>query len=249
MNINIPSVKSLVVEAAEKAKREQISVAPADEETEAVHEALKTFFQRQRKSILPKIGAKAASWWDVRRWDKELADDLEPILKDIVSAHGETMADALGADFSADAVVNYIRAAAEARAKVINAQTLKKLQEAIERALESEEEEADPHEAAAHEFDVREGAESALLGGMLAKWASGWGTGEASRQAQKQGIKRNVYKQWVTGPKARSSHAAMDGETVPIDERFSNGADWPGDDTLSPEESCGCNCTTRVIIE
>ena len=249
MNINIPSVKSLVVEAAEKAKREQISVAPADEETEAVHEALKTFFQRQRKSILPKIGAKAASWWDVRRWDKELADDLEPILKDIVSAHGETMADALGADFSADAVVNYIRAAAEARAKVINAQTLKKLQEAIERALESEEEEADPHEAAAHEFDVREGAESALLGGMLAKWASGWGTGEASRQAQKQGIKRNVYKQWVTGPKARASHAAIDGETVPIDERFSNGADWPGDDTLSPEESCGCNCTTRVIIE
>ena len=249
MNINIPSVKSLVVEAAEKAKREQISVAPADEEMEAVHEALKTFFQRQRKSILPKIGAKAASWWDVRRWDKELADDLEPILKDIVSAHGETMADALGADFSADAVVNYIRAAAEARAKVINAQTLKKLQEAIERALESEEEEADPHEAAAHEFDVREGAESALLGGMLAKWASGWGTGEASRQAQKQGIKRNVYKQWVTGPKARASHAAIDGETVPIDERFSNGADWPGDDTLSPEESCGCNCTTRVIIE
>ena len=40
----------------------------------------------------------------------------------------------------------------------------------------------------------------------------------------------------------------MDGETVPIDETFSNGADWPGDDSLDADESCGCNCTTRIIV-
>ena len=243
------SVKDMLMKAAEKAQKTQIQVAPEDEESKAVGEALSKFFARQRKSVLPKIGAKAVSWWDVRRWDKELADDLEPIIAEIVAAHGETMANVLGSTFTAAAVVNYIRKVAESRAKLINSRTLAKLQEAIEQALENEEEESDPHEAAAHEFDNREGPEAALLGASIAKWASGWATEEAVRQGAGQGIKRNVYKEWQTGPKARDSHAAMNGETVPIDERFSNGADWPGDDSLSPDESCGCNCSTRVIIE
>lgn len=242
------SVKDMLAKAAEKAKKTQVQIAPDDEESKAVGEALSKFFSRQRKSVLPKIGAKAVSWWDVRRWDKELADDLEPIIAEIVAAHGEIMANALGSTFTPAAVVNYIRKVAESRAKLINSRTLAKLQEAIEQALESEEE-TDPHEAAAHEFDNREGPEAALLGASIAKWASGWSAEEATRQGAGQGIKRNVYKEWQTGPKARDSHAAMNGETVPIDERFSNGADWPGDDSLSPDESCGCNCTTKVIIE
>ncbi|MBO5638772.1 MAG: phage portal protein [Oscillospiraceae bacterium] len=241
------SVKDMVVKAAQKAKRAQVTVSQTDEEADAVGDALKQFFARQRKSILPKIGAKAVSWWDVRRWDKELADDLEPIIADIVAAHGEIMANALGSTFTAAAVVNYIRKVAESRAKQINSRTLAKLQAAVEAALDSEEE-TSPQEAAEHEFDVREGFEAGLLGTALAKWAAGWATEEAARQGEEQGVKRTVYKEWKTGPKARASHAAMDGETVLIYEKFSNGADWPGDDSLDPDESCGCNCSTQVII-
>lgn len=240
-------VKIALLKAAQREKETRIRVAPEDEESEAVGDALKKFFARQRKSVLPKIGAKAVSWWDVRRWDKELADDLEPIIAEIVAAHGEIMANALGCEFTAAAVVNYVRKVAEARAKQINSRTLAKLQEAIERAMESDEEQ-DPHDAASHEFDNREGPEAALLGVSIAKWASGWATEEAARQGAEQGVKRTAYKEWQTGPKARDSHAAMNGETVLIDKRFSNGADWPGDDSLSPDESCGCNCTTSVII-
>lgn len=243
------SVKDIVVEAAKKENNKRIRVFPTDEETEAVEKTLSKFFARQKNSVLPKIGAKAASWWDVRRWDKELADDLEPIISEIVEAHGKIMAGEFGSTFSAEAVVNYIRKVAETRAKRINARTLEKLQEAIERALESEDEDTDPHEAAAHEFEQREGPEAALLGVSIAKWASGWATEEAARQGAGQGVKRHAYKEWVTGPNARSSHAAINGETVPIEERFSNGADWPGDDSLDPDESCGCNCTTRIRIE
>lgn len=232
-----------------KAEGDQLTVTATDEEVEAVSDTLTKVFKRQRNSVLPKIGAKAASWWDFRRWNKELADDLEPIISEIVSAHGEQMANVLGSTFEAAAVVNYIRKIAEVRAKQINDRTYSKILEAVERALESEDEDADPHEAAAHEFDVREGFDAAVLGLNMAKWASGWATEETARQAQNQGIKRVVRKQWVTGPKARPSHAALDGETVGIDERFSNGADWPGDDTLSPDESCGCNCSTRVIVD
>ena len=241
------TVKDFLIQ--HKAEGDQLTVTATDEEVEAVSDTLTKVFKRQRNSVLPKIGAKSASWWDFRRWNKELADDLEPIIAEIVSAHGEQMANVLGSTFEAAAVVNYIRKIAEVRAKQINDRTYSKILEAVERALESEDEDADPHEAAAHEFDVREGFDAAVLGLNMAKWASGWATEEAARQAQNQGIKRIVRKQWVTGPKARPSHAALDGETVGIDERFSNGADWPGDDTLSPDESCGCNCSTRVIVD
>lgn len=241
------TVKDFLIQ--HKAEGDQLTVTATDEEVEAVSDTLTKVFKRQRNSVLPKIGAKAASWWDFRRWNKELADDLEPIISEIVSAHGEQMANVLGSTFEAAAVVNYIRKIAEVRAKQINDRTYSKILEAVERALESEDEDADPHEAAAHEFDVREGFDAAVLGLNMAKWASGWATEETARQAQNQGIKRVVRKQWVTGPKARPSHAALDGETVWIEDRFSNGADWPGDDTLSPDESCGCNCSTRVIVD
>ena len=236
------SVKEMLIK---KKERREIGVKPSDEETDAVQEALSKFFQRQRKSILPKMGAKAAEWWDSDRWDRELADDLEPIMKEIAADHGEEMARALESEFSADVIVNYIRKFAEARAKIINEQTLKKLREAIEQALDNDE---DAQSAVDHEMDNRIGPESALLALSLAKRISGWGAQEATRQAANQGIKREVLKEWVTGPNARQSHSAMNGETVPIDDKFSNGADWPGDDSLSPEESCGCNCTTKVII-
>lgn len=47
----------------------------------------------------------------------------------------------------------------------------------------------------------------------------------------------------------RDSHAAMDGETVGLDERFSNGADYPGDLGLPAEETVNCRCTIDVGVE
>ena len=78
-----------------------------------------------------------------------------------------------------------------------------------------------------------------------ANWAA---MSEAPHQAASQGVEQRIEKIWVTGDNPRESHAAMNGERVPIDEPFSNGAMWPGDDNLDPDESCGCNCTTEVVI-
>ena len=245
-HMNQNSAKELLIKAAQE---KVLNVFPTDEEQEAVTEVLSKFFRRQAQSVLPKIGAKAATWWDTRRWDKELADDLEPIMREIAADHGKAMAEALGTDFSVENIVNYIRKAAESRARIINEETYKKLREALERQSEAEEEEPDEEPPAEHEFGQREGPEAVELGLLLTKWLSWWGTKEAHEQGKRQGSKKQVLKRWHTGPKARASHAAMDGETVPIDEPFSNGGDWPGDDSLSPDESCGCNCSTDVIIK
>lgn len=221
----------------------EIDAKVTEKEQDAAAAVLEKFFKRQANSILPKLGADA-EWWNADRWNKELADDLEPVLGEIATAHGEKTAAAIGAEYIAEKTTAYLRKLSEARAEVINDETRKKVQAAMDDA----EDEEDPEELAAHEMEKRSDNDSTLLGAMLAKTVAGWGTEEASRQASDQGSRKKVYKVWEAGPNARASHAAMDGETVLIDELFSNGADWPGDDSLDADESCGCNCTTRIIV-
>ena len=230
--------------AEEEPEEISISGKVPKREQDKVADLLDGFFKRQAKSIIPKLGAEA-DWWNEERWNKELADDLEPVMDEIATKHGEKMARALGVEYVAEKTVNYLRKMAEGRAETINAETKKKIQQAVDDADEDEE---DPEDVVRHEMDKRSDVDAALLGAMLSKVAAGWGTEEATRQATDQGSRKKVFKVWETGANARESHQLMDGETVPIDEPFSNGADWPGDDSLDPDESCGCNCSTRVII-
>ena len=230
--------------AEEEPEEISISGKVPQREQDKVADLLDGFFKRQAKSIIPKLGAEA-DWWNEERWNKELADDLEPVMDEIATKHGEKMARALGVEYVAEKTVNYLRKMAEGRAETINAETKKKIQQAVDDADEDEE---DPEDVVRHEMDKRSDVDAALLGAMLSKVAAGWGTEEATRQATDQGSRKKVFKVWETGANARESHQLMDGEMVPIDEPFSNGADWPGDDSLDPDESCGCNCSTRVII-
>ena len=218
-----------------------IKARSSQEEDKRIAEVLSKFFKRQADSVLPKIGAKAAKWWDQQRWDTELADDLEPVIDDIADSHGIEVAKALGAKYGVEQTRKYLRAMAEGRAQAINEGTYKKLQAAIE----SE----DENETPAHVFELREGSQSDLFGRSLALAAAGWASvQEAPAQAEQQGIHKTVEKRWVTGDNPRPEHALMDNETVPIDAEFSNGCFWPGDDNGDPDTTCGCNCSTEVII-
>lgn len=209
-----------------------------DEKVEAV---LTAFFERQARSVLPKINAGAADFWNAERWDKELTEDLEPVLIEIADKHGREAAKTLGSEYGTEVTRNYLAVASEARASNINKNTLAKL----EKTIESDEPDAP------HVFEVR-----VNTAGTLAKAAAGsiasFAIQEAANQAVSDGaprvIGRIIEKEWVTGENARPSHAAMNGERVPIDADFSNGQNWPGEDIGDPDESCGCNCTTEVII-
>jgi len=226
-----------------KAGGKGVKTKPSEEECAEVEKTLSKFFKRQAASVLPKLGAKSATWWDAERWDKELAKDLEPVLSAIAATHGEEMAEELDTEYIPEWAVKYLKKITMSHARKINKTTLEKLLAALEDG------EDDPTELAKHEMAEREGNESSLLGAMLARTFAGIGTSEAARQSREQGSTKRVLKQWVTGPNARLSHIMMDGQTVDIDDAFSNGAYWPGDDTLDPSESCGCNCETRIIVE
>lgn len=226
-----------------KSKTEPIRLKArsSKEEDELMTEALRKFFKRQASSVIPKIGAKAASWWDEDRWNEELADDLEPLIDKIADAHGKEVADALGSKYDPQLTRKYLRKLSEGRATAINDATYKKLQE----ALESEDEEETPEKV----FQKREDADSGTFGRSLATAVAGWAMiREAPQQAEAQGIHKTVEKTWITGDNPRPEHAMMNGETVPIDQEFSNGCFWPGDDNGDPDTTCGCNCSTQVII-
>ena len=224
-----------------KSKETRLKTRSTEEEDERMTEVLRRFFKRQASSVIPKIGAKSANWWDEDRWNDELADDVEPLIDEIADAHGKEAAKAIGSEYNTKLTRKYLRTLAEGRAKAINSTTLRQLEEAIE----SEDEEETPE----HVFGVREDRDAKTFGKALAATAAGWAMlHEAPQQAESQGIHRTIMKVWVTGDNPRDEHAAMDGETVPIDENFSNGCFWPGDDNGDPDTTCGCNCSTEIIV-
>lgn len=225
-----------------KAKAEEMAVNATDDEMKAVEDLLKKFFKRQEASILPKLST-SGEWWNGDRWNKELAEDLKALMADIADNHGNIMAKFIGTKFFNQLIENYLETVAEARAKAINEETKRKIDDAYDPEVE------EPLEAVKDSFMKRIDVDAVLLGASVAKKTAGWSTKEAVRQGKEQGFKRKVMKVWVTGPNARESHSAMNGASVDIDDKFPNGAEWPGDDNLDPDESCGCNCSTKVVIE
>lgn len=209
-------------------------------ENDEATEVFVKFFERQFRSIKPKIGSDE-KFWNAERWNKELADDLTPVLQTIADRHGKESAETLDSTYVTEKTTAYIRKTAENRAKNINSQTLKR----IETELEKEEPDV------ASVYEKRENTAD-TLGRSIATAVSSWAVIEATHQAISASAPRVVgkivEKEWITGDNPRPSHLAMNGERVPIDADFSNGQHWVGDDTGDPDESCGCNCSIQVVI-
>lgn len=227
---------------------------PTDEETEGIADVLRGFYARQRKSVLSAIGSKSGrkadgepAWWDSARWNRELADDLmEALLTNSAAAAKRTL-EALGIDpdeYDEPRTYNYLRAWAENRAKGINDTT----RADIERALDGDLSEGAEGSTPAGVFDIAESSRAEMQALTLATQLASWGSIEAAHQC----APTRTYKTWQTNPSKspRSSHALLNGETVPIDRKFSNGADWPGDSFNLPiSEVANCHCETVITFE
>ncbi|NEL52311.1 hypothetical protein G3V67_23800, partial [Escherichia coli] len=139
-------------------------------------------------------------------------------------------------DYDEDRTLAFLAANAERVASAVNATTAA----ALEGALADE----DPLAAVRHLFEVYTAARAAQIAVAQVTSMSGFGTVEAARQQGGDG----ATKTWrVRSSNPRSSHQRMDGETVALDEKFSNGAMWPGDSDLDDAERAGCKCD--LVIE
>jgi len=208
-------------------------------------QVLSAFFARQAQVIKSILGAKAAAeWWDADRWDGELADDLFALSATITEELGRAQLDRLGLDpdgYDVDRTLAYLRKVAESNASSINAATRIRLEEVLEAA-------EDVVDAVDHVFDVAKTSRASAGALTISTALAGFAAVEAAEQVRGT---RTATKTWVvTSRNPRASHAAMAGETVPLDSVFSNGAKWPGDSSaLDVDEVAGCTCDVDISFE
>jgi HK97 family phage portal protein len=226
-------------DSAPKAAGVRTKDRPPATYTEQTERVLAGFFKRQRAAVLSALGAKAPDWWDTDRWDRELADDLVKIAHLIADKIGPETAGRLGFDpdeYDVARTEAFLREVAKSRAGAINATTLDQLEKAIA------DEDGDP----AVVFDNAETGRTSIAATTLVTTFAAFATAEAAWQLAPQ----QATKTWVVASgNPRPSHARMDGETVGIDETFSNGMNWPGDPAGGVDEVAGCTCGVDVSVQ
>ncbi|SDQ05154.1 phage portal protein [Leucobacter chromiiresistens] len=203
-------------------------------------EVVRAFFKRQRKSVLDELGAKDADWWEEERWNRELADDLHALALTVTASVGTATAEQMGFDpdeYDVDRTQAFLKEVAASRAGAINSTT----RDQIAAILDGEgPEDAD---GPAHVFDVAEESRSSGIAATITTTLVAFATVEAARQTAPAATKTWL----VTSGRPRAEHAQMDGETVGIDDLFSNGAKWPGDPVLGADGVAGCTCDVEII--
>lgn len=218
-----------------------LRVAPDPDLAGATVELLESTFDRQMRIALTALGAQkaaptAADLFDLERYNAELAEDL---LAESLAAAGATAAAVLAAagkdpdGATAEPMRPWLTVKAAAQATEINAATLA----AIEAALDED----DPA-AAIQQMGDNGAARAAVLGASFVAAVTGFA---ATDTAKAVGYASKVWV--VTSPKSR--HPELNGETVGIDETFSNGARWPGDSGGGVDEAAGCTCELEIVQE
>ena len=219
---------------------------PTDEEGELLSDVYRAFFKRQKKSVLSKLGAKSAKWWDEDRWNKELTEDLFAAAFSMSAAVGKETVRKLfdNGEYDKDRTEAFVQSMCKRRAEMVNQTTYRELTEALEADEDDEGLKTTPEGVFENAEENRAESSGFAFAGSLIAWASM----EACRQNERPG--QNVFKTWVvTSGNPRASHARMNGETVQYDEPFSNGAMWPGDiDNLDVEDVANCHCVLVVEV-
>lgn len=169
-----------------------------------------------------------------------LADRIEPFLAEqaIEAANGVILRSGTGTEtIGRGAIRNYIRQMAEGKAGAAVEAAMRLLG-----AVSGDD---------AAQDTARETIEDLLSEDRLGLWADA-STKDAAGFGSQEGARRSgaVRKMWVHNGSShpRADHAAMNGETVDMDDTFSNGMRWPHDwGGGDADDIVGCNCDIAYV--
>jgi HK97 family phage portal protein len=203
----------------------------ADAEPTKLVDELRAFFGRQYSSVASRLGSleqrSIEKAWDAERWDTELTAIIAPAAKRAALSASLAVLTKHNPDHSgwAEKVQHpYLDALAQGKAVAINAG----VKDSYAKALETTD-----WKTAVKRVGERTGEPEARA---IESDAAGFGSQDAAKAS---GL---ATKTWGAGSNARPAHAAMGGETVPVDESFSNSQRWPGDAVNGSPEDSDCNC-------
>jgi HK97 family phage portal protein len=208
------------------------------EATEELNTIFRSNLNRQRKAVLSKLGAQkseiahikanAGRIYDRARFDKELAKDLEPALKRTAKKSAATVG-----TWDVDNAENWLKAVALSTAKRVNKAT----EARIASSLQDLEDDMDAIDALDGLFDDMTDNDVVSASWTVASSVANFARNESATENGRR------MKTWiVTSGNPRASHAALNGESVPVTGNFSNGARWPGDPDLDVDETANCAC-------
>jgi HK97 family phage portal protein len=220
--------------------------------TDKLEAVLVAFFERQEKSIVSKVGAAKSrgtltkdvidSLFNLERWSSELASDMfGPMIGIAAKAAAVALiaSDLDPEDYDEDRTVEWMLKYASGVSSGVNGQTRFDLLKAITEA-------DNPLEAVLHLFDVAKKSRAVWTAKDSATALSGFGTLEAFHQKGKKGKKT-----WVTtSDRPRKSHKALNGTSIPFEDKFANGGRWPGDTLIRDiKERARCSCDLIIEME
>jgi HK97 family phage portal protein len=199
---------------------------------------LDKFFARQRASVKAAVSKKA--YVMPASWDGDLSTVLGSLSTATAKALGAKVAADLGGTYDGADIADWLDANSKATAKRINATTADEIAAALENAADDE----DPGDTIDGLFDGEVAARSNQIALTAVAVVGGLASQVAARQS---GAKTKTWV--VTSGNPRSLHSAMDGETVPLGETFSNGMDGPGDFSGGADEVAGCQCDLQFSTD
>jgi len=168
------------------------------------------------------------------QWNKQLAGLLLELNLATASDVAGKVADALESEYDPKVMRGWFKANADIASEDINTHTESDIRDAEDRD--------DVDDPVGHVFGILESSGAAQLAVSMVTTAAGFGARDA---AEKSGA---AAKSWhVNSGNPRSSHASMNGETVGIDENFSNGMAWPGDPDGGADENANCQCSLTIV--
>ena len=189
---------------------------------------LRKFFALQRSVVMP-AGSSAIGDFSPDRWNHELQVVLFTLAVPTIQAFANEIARRFQVSVNAEDLAPFLRPFTRITAEATNATTLEQLGKA---SLTE-----DVAAAAHHVFDVAEQSRAAQMADSKVTTEANLGREFAAKEADVR------EKRWVvTSGNPRPSHASMNGETTLMRETFSNGAQWPGDPSLTMDERAGCSC-------
>ena len=186
------------------------------------------FFAGQRQGLAEAIGSdrppRLGELFDRNRWDSELAQVL--FAAGVAAATDYGGAIMPGYD-PFDHMSGWLGRVSRIAAEEINASTVERIDRALADGVDLDE------ALAIVEDDSR--AEE-----LAGSHASTCGNRAQHDAAQRSGRRTKTW--LTTSSDPRGTHAALNGETVSLGESFSNGAQYPSDETLPVEERINCRC-------
>lgn len=194
-------------------------------------EVLTATFTRQETALVSALGGSAGvdSAWDDERWNGELGDDLLTVSTEMTTEIATAVAEDFDGGYDADLSAAWLEENARIASENINETTKQQLAD-----LDS----ADDGylDSVRNVFAVAASSRAAQIAISRVTSVGNFARHEGATQAGA------TKKQWRVRS-TNSRHPRLNGETVDMGEKFSNGARWPGDQqNLDEDETAGCTC-------